>query len=116
MDIRANAFRVDSVSRGLKMGCSWRKLPPLVEDPKLISVLVERWRPETHTFYLTVSVTITLKDMYLQLGLLMDELVAIRSIQSIDLGTICYNLLGLVLETIYGGRIEMPSYEIISWS
>ncbi|MBA0628354.1 hypothetical protein Godav_023098 [Gossypium davidsonii] len=43
-----------------------------------------------------------------ELGLLVDELVAIGSVQSIDSGTICYNLLGLVPETIYGGRIEMP--------
>ncbi|MFQ6630027.1 hypothetical protein Gotur_007512 [Gossypium turneri] len=39
-------------------------------DLKLISVLIERWRPETHTFYLpSGECTITLEDVQLQLGL-----------------------------------------------
>ncbi|MBA0862409.1 hypothetical protein Goshw_008065 [Gossypium schwendimanii] len=46
----------------MKMGC---KL-----DPKLISTFVERWRHETHTFYLPCrECTITLEDVQLQLGL-----------------------------------------------
>ncbi|QHN87253.1 uncharacterized protein DS421_16g553460 [Arachis hypogaea] len=36
----------------------------------LLSVLVERWRPETHTFHLPVGeVTVTLEDMSYILGL-----------------------------------------------
>ncbi|MFQ6668378.1 hypothetical protein Gotur_034048, partial [Gossypium turneri] len=39
-------------------------------DLKLISVLVERWRPETHTFHLSCNeCIITLEDVHLQLGL-----------------------------------------------
>ncbi|MFQ6663924.1 hypothetical protein Gotur_031227 [Gossypium turneri] len=43
-------------------------------DPKLISALIERWRPKTHTFYLPCGeCTITLEDMQLQLGLPVDR-------------------------------------------
>ncbi|KAG8485788.1 hypothetical protein CXB51_019133 [Gossypium anomalum] len=42
-------------------------------DLTLISSLVERWRLETHTFHLSCGkCTITLKDVALQLGLLVD--------------------------------------------
>ncbi|MBA0618730.1 hypothetical protein Godav_028030 [Gossypium davidsonii] len=43
-------------------------------DPKLISAFIERWRPETYTFHLLCrECTITLEDVQLQLGLLVDE-------------------------------------------
>ncbi|MBA0876602.1 hypothetical protein Goshw_009152, partial [Gossypium schwendimanii] len=42
-------------------------------DPKLISELIERWRPETHTFHLPCGErTITLEDVQLQLRLPVD--------------------------------------------
>ncbi|KAA3487678.1 serine/threonine-protein phosphatase 7 long form-like protein [Gossypium australe] len=42
-------------------------------DPKLINALVERWRLETRKFYLPCGeCTITLEDVALQLGLLVD--------------------------------------------
>ncbi|MBA0866694.1 hypothetical protein Goshw_023491, partial [Gossypium schwendimanii] len=77
-------------------------------DLKLISELVERGRPETHTFYLPCEeCTITLGDVQLQLGLLMDRFALTKFIQSTDWGAICYDLLGAILDNIYGGRIEM---------
>ncbi|MBA0881748.1 hypothetical protein Goshw_029620 [Gossypium schwendimanii] len=43
-------------------------------DPKLISVFIERWRPERHTFHLPCKeCTITLEDVQLQLRLSVDE-------------------------------------------
>ncbi|KAG8478820.1 hypothetical protein CXB51_028798 [Gossypium anomalum] len=42
-------------------------------NPKLINVLIKRWRPETHTFHLPCGeCTITLEDVQLQLGLSVD--------------------------------------------
>ncbi|RYQ89294.1 hypothetical protein Ahy_B09g096011 [Arachis hypogaea] len=42
-------------------------------DNPLISAFVERWRPETHTFYLPWGeCTITLEDVAMQLGLSID--------------------------------------------
>ncbi|KAG8503892.1 hypothetical protein CXB51_001829 [Gossypium anomalum] len=44
---------------------------------------------------------------HLQLGLPVDESALTGSIQSVDWGAICYNLLGTILDNIYRGRIEM---------
>ncbi|MBA0876363.1 hypothetical protein Goshw_026531, partial [Gossypium schwendimanii] len=42
-------------------------------DPKLISTLIERWKPKTHIFHLLYGeCTITLEDVQLQLGLSVD--------------------------------------------
>ncbi|KAK5846825.1 protein MAINTENANCE OF MERISTEMS-like [Gossypium arboreum] len=81
----------------------WCKL-----DPKIISALIERWRPETHTFHLPCrKCTITLEDVQLQLGLPIDEYAVIGSAQSADWGAVCYELLGAISDNINGGRIEM---------
>ena len=43
-------------------------LPPL--DWSLLTALVDRWRPETHTFHLPCGeMTVTLQDMVMILGL-----------------------------------------------
>ena len=45
------------------------KLGQVKIDNTLVTVLVERWRPESHTFHLPVGeCTITLEDVVLQLG------------------------------------------------
>ncbi|KAG8472578.1 hypothetical protein CXB51_034377 [Gossypium anomalum] len=61
----------------------------------LISALVERWRPETHTFHLSCGeCTITLEDVALQLGLPIDGN-AVTGVSSISSpATLCYELLG----------------------
>ncbi|MBA0876597.1 hypothetical protein Goshw_009152 [Gossypium schwendimanii] len=60
----ASFWQVATIGRGCKL------------DPKLISELIERWRPETHTFHLPCGErTITLEDVQLQLRLPVDGLV-----------------------------------------
>ncbi|MBA0880370.1 hypothetical protein Goshw_000312 [Gossypium schwendimanii] len=77
-------------------------------DPKLIRALIERWRPQTHTFYLPCGeCTITLEDMQLQLGLPMDRSALIGSVQFADRGAVCYDLLGAISDNIYEGRVEI---------
>ncbi|XP_017621007.1 protein MAINTENANCE OF MERISTEMS-like [Gossypium arboreum] len=62
----------------------------------LISALVERWRPETHTFHLPCGeCCITLEDVAVQLGLPIDGN-AVMGVSSISRpATFCYELLGL---------------------
>ncbi|MBA0880369.1 hypothetical protein Goshw_000312 [Gossypium schwendimanii] len=75
-------------------------------DPKLIRALIERWRPQTHTFYLPCGeCTITLEDMQLQLGLPMDRSALIGSVQFADRGAVCYDLLGAISDNIYEAYI-----------
>ncbi|XP_052876186.1 protein MAINTENANCE OF MERISTEMS-like [Gossypium arboreum] len=61
----------------------------------LISALVERWRPETHTFHLPCGeCTITLEDVAVQLGLPIDGNV-VTGVSSISRpARLCYELLG----------------------
>ncbi|MFQ6649245.1 hypothetical protein Gotur_023474 [Gossypium turneri] len=89
-------WHVATIGRGCKL------------DPKLISALIKRWRPETHKFHLPYGeCTITLEDVQLQLGLPVDRSALTGSVQSADWGAVCYDLLGAILGNIYGGRIEM---------
>ncbi|MFQ6623943.1 hypothetical protein Gotur_003361 [Gossypium turneri] len=92
----ASFWHVATIGRGCKL------------DLKLISVLIERWRPEMHTFHLPCGeCTITLEDVQLQLGLPVDGSTLTGSIQSADWGAVCYDLLGVIPDNIYRGRIEM---------
>ncbi|KAH1092392.1 hypothetical protein J1N35_019649 [Gossypium stocksii] len=89
-------WHVATVGRGCKL------------EPKLISALIERWRPETHTFHLPCGeCIIILEDIYLQLGLPVVGYAVARSTQSADWGAVCYELLGAIPDRINGGQIEM---------
>ncbi|RZC20055.1 Serine/threonine-protein phosphatase 7 long form-like [Glycine soja] len=58
----------------------------------LVTVLVERWRPETHTFHFPHGeTTITLQDVALQLGLKIDKLSVIGAITG-DVRVACQTL------------------------
>ncbi|KAK5771785.1 hypothetical protein PVK06_048028 [Gossypium arboreum] len=92
----AGFWHVATICRGCKL------------DPKLISTLIERWRPERHTFHLPCGeCTIILEDVHLQLGLPVDGYAITGSASSTDWGAICYELLGAILDKINGGRIEI---------
>ncbi|KAG8499777.1 hypothetical protein CXB51_006521 [Gossypium anomalum] len=92
----AGFWHVAMIGRGCKL------------DPKLISTLIERWRPETHTFHLPCGeCTITLEDVNLQLGLPVDGDAVTGSVHSADWGAVCYELLGAIPDNKNGGRVEM---------
>ncbi|MBA0877713.1 hypothetical protein Goshw_006483 [Gossypium schwendimanii] len=97
----------------IQMGCKF--------DLKLISAYVERWRPERHTFHLPCGeCTITLEDVQLQLGLSVDGSVLTGSAQSADWGAICYDLLGVISDIIYGSWIDMgwlrETFPVFQWT
>ena len=65
-------------------------------DYKFILALLERWRPETHTFHLPISeCTVTLEDVYMLLGLRIDGK-AVNGRVNHD-NSICNELLGAPL-------------------
>ncbi|MFQ6660100.1 hypothetical protein Gotur_028718 [Gossypium turneri] len=99
----ADFWHVATVGRGCKL------------YPKLISALIERWRPETHIFHLPCEeCTITLEDVSLQLGLPVDGYPVTGSAQSSDWEAICYELLGAIPEKMEGaGEFSwgLPSWQ-----
>ncbi|KAI5404594.1 hypothetical protein KIW84_051667 [Lathyrus oleraceus] len=63
---------IESYIRGCGFGNLLNKVSYSV-DYKFILALLERWRPETHTFYLPFDEsTVTLEDVYMLLGLRID--------------------------------------------
>ncbi|KAF1882120.1 hypothetical protein Lal_00038764 [Lupinus albus] len=62
----------------------------------LVTALVERWRPETHTFHLPIGeCTVTLEDVAYQLGLPIDGNI-VTGPTNMDWNVVCHNLLGAV--------------------
>ncbi|XP_040947296.1 protein MAINTENANCE OF MERISTEMS-like [Gossypium hirsutum] len=65
----------------------------------LLSALVERWRPETHTFHFPCwECTVTLEDVAMQLGLAVDGSPVTGLSSLTDPAVVCYQLLGESLE------------------
>ncbi|XP_019427237.1 PREDICTED: serine/threonine-protein phosphatase 7 long form homolog [Lupinus angustifolius] len=61
----------------------------------LLTAMVERWRPETHTFHFpNGECTITLEDVAYQLGIPIDGK-AVTGDTSLDWGDLCQQLLGV---------------------
>ncbi|KAJ9561919.1 hypothetical protein OSB04_007079 [Centaurea solstitialis] len=83
-------------------------------DHALITELVERWRPETHTFHLPIGeVTVTLQDVQLIWGLRIDGVVVTgreRKWSDTDKIGTCYRLLGIETEPGHfrGAQLKMP--------
>ncbi|XP_061356843.1 serine/threonine-protein phosphatase 7 long form homolog [Gastrolobium bilobum] len=77
-------------------------MPHIQIDATLISALVERWRPETHTFHMTQGeMSITLQDVAGILGLPSDEQVVTGS-TSENWPAVC--------EAIFGARPRVSEF------
>ncbi|XP_020229598.1 protein MAIN-LIKE 2 [Cajanus cajan] len=78
-------------------------------DNHLISALVERWRPETHTFHMPFDeCTITLEDVAMLLGLKISG-APITGYATMDWGALVQRLLGMTRpeSMLAGGRLRM---------
>ena len=81
-------------------------------DWPLITCLVERWQPETHTFHVPIrEMTITLQDVAIILGLRIDEPAVTRTCV-LDVAELCGELLGVTLpaDALRGSAISSGGY------
>ncbi|KAL4281018.1 hypothetical protein GQ457_03G026070 [Hibiscus cannabinus] len=82
-------------------------------DRNLINALVERWRPETHTFHLPCGeATITLLDVAYQLGVPVDGN-PLTGIAEGDWSAFAEHYLGLIPDRLDGGRVHLNWLEEI---
>ena len=89
MDIRIRPYVIRAGFYGVYC------LGNIMIDWPLITCLVERWRPETHTFHLPVGeMTITLQDVAIILGLRIDG-PAVTGTCVFDVAELCEELLGV---------------------
>ncbi|MFQ6631269.1 hypothetical protein Gotur_009290, partial [Gossypium turneri] len=84
----------------------------------LISALVERWRPETHTFHFSCGeCTVTLEDVALQLGLPIDESPVTRVTAFTEPAALCYQLLGdSPNDDDWGSAVLAVLYQELCWT
>ena len=75
------------------------RLGHIMIDWPLITALVERWLPKTHTFHVPVGeMSITLQDVAIILGLRIDEPIVIGTCV-LDVAKLCGELLGVTPPT-----------------
>ena len=90
MDIRIQPYVIRSGFYGIF------RLGHIAIDWPLITSLVERWRPETHTFHVPVGeMTITLQDVAILLGLRIHG-PAVTGTCAFDVAALCAELLGVI--------------------
>ena len=86
---------VESIIRGAGFG-GLLDMPFIKIDNAQITALVERWRPETHTFHLAEGeATVTLQDVKVLTGLPVDAAPVTGHIPApSEVGPLCLHLLG----------------------
>ncbi|KAH7836906.1 hypothetical protein Vadar_007256 [Vaccinium darrowii] len=85
-------------------------IPFISLDLALITALLERWRPETHSFHLgSGEWTVTLQDVEVILGIPVDGLPVVGSTEQ-DWDKLCEELLGVIPEAKVsrtGGKVKL---------
>ena len=85
------------------------RLGHIMINRPLITCLVERWRPETHTFHMPIGeMTIKLQDVAIILGLHIDGL-AVTGTCVLDVAELCGELLGVtpLVDALRGSTISI---------
>ena len=103
MDIRLQPYVITSGFYSIY------RLGHIAIDWPLITALVERWRPETHTFHVPVGeMTITLQDVAILLGLRIHG-PAVTGTCVFDVAALCAELLGVIppADAIRGATISL---------